>query len=114
MVLRELVNFPSGRRGVAESKDCVNAFMTALQESSHTNETNKPRNDHPMIKANLLDIAGQLLYDPVGNQTLVKHGIDSLLATTIGQEQHEATFEACHQAQFLRRWWLGSNVSVPP
>lgn len=110
MVFRELVNFPSGRRGIAESDACVSAFMTALQESS----TSIHKNDHPMVQANLLDIAGQLLYDPVGNEILVKHDIDSLLATTIGRQEHDSIFEACHQAQFLRRWWQGSNILVPP
>lgn len=62
------------------------------------------------MQANLLDIVGQCLHDPVANERLGKLGIDDVLGEL--QAKGNDVVEACMEAQTMRRWWSGEQRSL--
>jgi hypothetical protein len=106
MILRAMSDFPTGRRAIAESSVLVEAILTSLCT------TRIDGNDHPAIRANLLDVLGEGLNDPIGNDKLESRHIDALVKEVredaLDQQLGEV-LEACGQIQAMRRLWAGES-----
>jgi hypothetical protein len=126
MVLRAISEFPIGRREIAKSDFVVQALLKSLfrrpatknctkSETTHVHAAATPQLDHPLIRANVLDILGQVLYDPIGNQILEERGVDALLSKVladatlaVGNNTSGGEFEvleAGREAHAMRQWW---------
>ena len=106
MVLRGMADFPVGRRAIADSSVLVEAIFTSLCT------TRMDGNDHPAIRANLLDVLGEVLHDPIGNDKLESCHIDALVKEVKGDavdQQLVEVLEACGQIQAMRRLWAGGS-----
>jgi Histone methylation protein DOT1 len=124
MFLRAISEFPIGRREIAKSDIVVQALLESLYRGAKNNcneseapahVTATPQRDHPLIRANVLDILGQVLYDPIGNKVLEERGVDALLnkvqvdaSLAAGSNTSGGEFEvleAGQAAQAMRQWW---------
>lgn len=110
MVLRAMSDFPVGRRALAESEVITEAFFQSLSL-----DIINSKNDHPAIRANIIDILGQMLNDPTGHQKLKQRELDSILQEMMNiarrEEWHEV-FEACVEVNAMQRWWFGEQKQV--
>jgi hypothetical protein len=108
MILRSMSDFPVGRRQMGEQAELLDALWDVVL----------PETQHAAIRTNVLDILGQLDYDPMGHQSLTRKDVDTLLQTILLQArsaQHgsQDLAEACLEAQAMRRWWQGDQRDMP-
>ena len=69
------------------------------------------KNDHVLIRANIVDSLGEVLKDHVGNVVLANRGIDSVVANLLDSTpEAEMLTEACQAVMSFRRWRLGERV----
>ena len=102
MVLRAVASFPVGRRVIAESDTVMDALLANVS-------TSIAQKDHPAIRANVLDILGQVLQDSVG-QEIITRDIDDWLQANMDlahKEGWEEVIDACLEIQMMQRWWKG-------
>ena len=114
VLLRSIADVPIGRRKIAECHELVRAFVSSLEPAS---QPKLLKNDHVMIRANIVDIIGQVVYDPVGNAILEDCGIDGLLSNELVRaeangEDWKEVGEACKEAQDMRRSWQTERMSL--
>jgi len=106
MALRAIAAFPIGRRTIAEHGAVLRSIFASLDERG---EEDCRANDHLVIRANLVDILGQVLHDHVGNEELNKLGIDDLIENVMKNiPETEGGFgmlrDACEEVKVMRRW----------
>ncbi|MGV2388938.1 MAG UNVERIFIED_CONTAM: hypothetical protein LVR29_13630 [Microcystis novacekii LVE1205-3] len=113
MVLRAMADHPVGRRAIAQSEDVLIVLLRRIQPETSINSNSA--SEHPAIKANILDVVGQLLHDSVGNEQLERLGIDNILRDVLVNAKDQNLNEivqACMEAQAMRRWWGGEQRSA--
>lgn len=109
ILLRSLSAFSVGRRTIAQDESLLDAMFSSLIVSEQL-----AKNDHVLIRANIVDILGEVLKDHVGNDVLADRGIDSVVANLLDSTpEAEMLTEACQAVMTLRRWRLGERERVP-
>lgn len=108
MVLRSMSDFPIGRRQIGGNAELLDALWDVVSAERQ----------HPAIRTNVLDVLGQLDYDPIGHQSLTCKDIDSLYQTVLEQARSPQNLsqdlaEACLEAQTMRQWWQGEIRDLP-
>ena len=123
MVLRAMSDFPVGRRAIAENEKVMGSLFSSMSTSDQSGDGASKREqiDHPAVRANVLDILGQVLKDPVGNEAIngTDRGgsteFDDLLQENIAAAKesgwHEVE-EAAQEVQVMQRWWQGQSMPL--
>jgi hypothetical protein len=114
-VLRAMADHPVGRRAIGQCDDILIALLTRIRpETIRTSSSNSSTSEHPAIKANILDVLGQILNDSVANEKLGQLGIDDLLNDVLvdaKDQDLDEIVQACMETQSMRRWWCGEQRS---
>lgn len=104
MVFRAIVDHPVGRRAVTDRSQVVDALVAAIGRSD----------EHPIIKANLLDVLGNILCDsPLEHAS---SDIDEMLKNVKEDAECEGqsdVIQAFEETLAIRRWWNGEQRSLP-
>ena len=107
ILLRSMSAFSIGRRTIAQNDHLLDTLFSSLIVLDQL-----AKNDHVLIRANIVDSLGEVIKDHVGNDVLANRGIDSVLANLLDNTpEAEMLIEACHAVTHLRRWRLGKGVS---
>jgi len=103
MVFRSMVDHAVGRRAVSDRTEVVDAILAAIGR----------KNDHPMVRANLLDVLGNVLCD-----SPLEHASDAM-GVILKQVRYEAeqegndirgeVIQALEETLAMRRWWRGEQ-----
>ena len=106
ILLRSLSAFSIGRRTIAQDDRLLDAMFSSLVVSNQL-----AKNDHVLIRANIVDSLGEVLKDHVGNDVLANRGIDSVVANLLDNTpEAEMLTEACQAVMSFRQWRLGKTV----
>ena len=108
LALRAMSDFPVGRRRIAEDAGVVAALIGSLVVEGCQGGSG---NEHPAIRATVLDVLGGILNDPVGGKIVGSHSdIDPLLANVRKDANAKGwldVVESCNESQTMRRWYGG-------
>lgn len=107
IVLRAMSVFPIGRRTIAQDDRLLDTMFSSLVVSDRV----LAKNDHVLIRANVVDSLREVLKDHVGNDVLAHRGIDSVVANLLDKTRNTAEIltEACQAVITFRRWQSGSS-----
>ena len=108
MAFRAVSSFPARRRSIAES----NAAVAALVGSPRieVNESGAGNNDHSAIRANVLDILGQILNYPIGDESVGAHCED--LDPNAEARGGSDVMKSCNETQTMQRWCGGKQRTL--
>jgi len=104
ILLRAVSAFPIGRRTIAQDDRLLDAMFSSLVVLDQL-----AKNDHVLIRANIVDSLGEVLKDHVGNDVLANRGIDAVVANLVDDTSNsEMMTEACQAVISFRRWRSGA------
>eukprot|EP00984_Skeletonema_dohrnii_P005195 scaffold1823_cov150-Skeletonema_dohrnii-CCMP3373.AAC.1 len=104
ILLRAMSAFPIGRRTIAQDDRLLDVMFSSLVVVDQL-----AKNDHVLIRANIVDSLGEVLKDHVGNDVLANRGIDSVVAKLVDDTpSSEMMTEACQAVISFRRWRSGA------
>ena len=111
ILLRAMSAFHIGRRTIAQDDrllDTMFSSLAVLDQRNTNNDTQVAKNDHVLIRANIVDSLGEVLKDHVGNDVLGNRGIDSVATNLLDNSpESEVLVEACQAVISFRRWRSG-------
>jgi len=111
IVLRAISTFPVGQRAIANNGFVLDTLLSSLSIDSLSK-------DHPAVRANALDILGQVLNDPIGYQVVKNHPtyeVQDMLQEnmSVAREQNwKEVMEAALEVQVMMRWWQGEQRAL--
>jgi len=104
ILLRAVSAFPIGRRTIAQDDRLLDVMFSSLVVLDQL-----AKNDHVLIRANIVDSLGEVLKDHVGNDVLANRGIDAVVANLVDDTPNsEMMTEACQAVISFRRWRSGA------
>eukprot|EP00985_Skeletonema_marinoi_P008302 scaffold3729_cov86-Skeletonema_marinoi.AAC.3 len=104
ILLRAMSAFPIGRRTIGQDDRLLDAMFSSLVVLDQL-----AKNDHVLIRANIVDSLSEVLKDHVGNDVLANRGIDAVVANLVDDTPiAEMMTEACQAVISFRRWRSGA------
>lgn len=106
MVLRAMVNHPIGRREVSKRQPLVEYILAVV----------RMEDEHPAVRANLLDVLSNLLFDSPLQLVSTELGIvlgELHEETKSGEEASGNILEALTETIAMTRWWEGHQRVLP-
>jgi len=104
MILRAIVDHSIGKRSISQRCDVAHALVQAAGRDD----------EHPVVRANLLDVLGTVLYDsPLDH---VSEDLDHILLKLKDEVNHEGNIhllDAAEEIRVMRKWWKGEQRTIP-
>ena len=105
MVLRAMSDHPVGRGAIASNDSLVDSILAGVNNDE----------EHPAVRANLLDILSQLLHDSPLKR--ISNDLDQILERLKDQthksESSANLLEALTETVAMKRWWDGHRRELP-